>query len=100
MAIQPNKAAAELEQLRKRHTELDRAKAKAEANLKTALDSLELLKAEARRLFGTDDLPELRRKLEEMRKSNQQKLTEYQQHLQQIETSLAEVEKAHQQTRG
>jgi chromosome segregation ATPase len=94
---QINRAMQELEQLKKKYTELDRDKAKTEANLKNAADQLEALKAQARQQFGTDDLAELRKKLDEMRLANQQKLAAYQKHLETIETGLAEVEREYNQ---
>ena len=83
----------DIEQLRKRYTDLDRKKAAAEANLKTATDNLEVLKEQARKTYGTDNLDELRAKLEEMRRENDRKRTDYQHHLDQIETRLSEIER-------
>jgi chromosome segregation ATPase len=83
----------DIEQLRKRYTDLDRKKAAAEANLKTATDNLEVLKEQARKTYGTDNLDELRAKLEEMRRENDRKRSEYQLHLDQIETRLGEIER-------
>jgi chromosome segregation ATPase len=83
----------DIEQLRKRHTELDRKKAAAEANLKTANEQLDQLKKQAREQFGTDDLEQLRAKLDEMKKENERKRAEYQKHLDEIEAGLNEVDK-------
>ena len=83
----------DIEQLRKRYTDLDRKKAAAEANLKTATDNLEVLKEQARKTYGTDNLDELRAKLEEMRRENDRKRTDYQHHLDQIESRLTEIER-------
>ena len=96
----PAKTIQDIETLRKRHTELDRAKAAAEANLKTSTNNLETLKREARELYGTDDLDALRAKLEEMKKENERKRAEYQKHLDEIETGLDELEKQYAQSRG
>ena len=92
MATPLSKSAQELEQLRAKHTTLDRKKTTAEANLKTATTNLDAQKAQARQLYDTDDLAELRKKLEEMRQSNQRKLDAYKKHLEEIESNLAKVE--------
>ena len=94
-----NKTIQDIETLRKRHTELDRKRAAAEANLKTATDNLETLKREARELYGTDDLDALRTKLEEMKKENERKRAEYQKHLDEIETGLNELDKQYAQSK-
>lgn len=83
----------DIEALKKRYTDLDRRKAAAEANLKTATENLEVLKEQARNAYGTDNLEELRAKLEEMKRENDRKRSEYQQHLDQIETRLSEIER-------
>ena len=87
------KPALDIEQLRKKHKELERQKTTAEANLKTATDQLEALKEEARQKYGTDDLDQLRRRLAEMKESNEKKRADYQNHLEEIEVRLAQVEK-------
>lgn len=95
-----SKTIQDIETLRKRHTELDRKRAAAEANLKTATDNLEALKREARELYGTDDLEALRAKLEEMKKENERKRDEYQKHLDEIETGLNELDKQYAQSKN
>ena len=72
---------------------MERQKAAAEANLTTATQQLDARKAEAREKYGTDDLEQLRKLLEKMKQENEQKRAAYQQHLEQIDASLAEVEK-------
>ena len=83
----------DIETLKKRHRELDRKKTTAEANQRSAEESLAKLKAEALAKYGTDDLESLKRKLDEMKQQNLQKRREYQSHLDSIETKLAEIEK-------
>ena len=95
-----SKTIQDIETLRRRHTELDRKRAAAEANLKTATDNLEALKREARELYGTDDLDALRAKLEEMKKENERKRAEYQEHLDEIENGLNELDKQYAQSKG
>ena len=86
------KAKQSIEELRARHQELSNKRIEAGANLKTADQTLEQLKDEARRLWGTDDVHDLERKLAAMREENERKRTEYQQHLETIETQLREVD--------
>jgi hypothetical protein len=95
-----SKTIQDIETLRKRHTELDRKRAAAEANLKTATDNLEALKREARESYGTDDLDALRAKLEEMKKENERKRAEYQKHLDEIENGLNELDKQYAQSKN
>ena len=81
-----------IEELRAHYQELSNKRIEAGANLKTANQTLEQLKEEARRLWGTDDVYDLERKLAAMREENERKRTEYQQHLETIETQLREVD--------
>ncbi|HEX4793252.1 MAG TPA: hypothetical protein VH370_05645 [Humisphaera sp.] len=81
-----------IEELRARYQELSNKRIEAGANLKTANQNLEQLKEEARRLWGTDDVPDLEKKLAAMREENERKRVEYQQHLETIEAQLKEVD--------
>ena len=90
----------DIDQLRKRYTELDRKKAAAEANLKTANDQLETLKRQAREIYGTDELEQLRAKLAEMKQENELRRVEYQKHLEEIEAGLAAAEKEYDEARN
>ena len=96
----PTRMIQDIETLRKRHTDLDRKRAAAEANLRTANDQLDALRKEARELYQTDDLDELRKKLGAMKDENDRKRTEYQQHLDQLETNLKQIEQQHTATRS
>src|ERR1041385_2589361 len=91
----PSRMIQDIETLRKRHTDLDRKRAAAEANLRTANDQLDTLRREAREQYQTDDLDALRKKLAAMKDDNDRKRTEYQQHLDQIETNLKQIEQQH-----
>ncbi len=91
--------AQDIESLRKRYTELDRRKAAAEANLKTANDELERRKAEAMEQYGTDDVDQLKAKLAAMKEENERRRQEYQTHLQAIEARLGDVERQHVESR-
>jgi chromosome segregation ATPase len=95
-----NGAAQDIEQLKKRHAELDKKKTIAETQLKAANDELERLKKQAKELYGTDDLEELKRKLEGMKAENERRRAEYQKHLDDIEGGLAEVEKQYLAAKG
>jgi hypothetical protein len=83
----------DIEQLKRKHKELERQKTTAEANLRTATEHLDAIKAEARQKYGTDDLDALRNRLAEMKQSNETKRAEYQKHLEEIEVRLAQVER-------
>ena len=92
MAMDNKTRALDIEQLKKKHKELERQKTTAEANLKTASEQLDALKGEARLKYGTDDLEQLRKRLAEMKESNEKKRADYQKHLEEIETRLVQVE--------
>jgi hypothetical protein len=83
----------DIETLKRRHRDLDRKKTTAEANQRSAEESLAKLKAESLAKYGTDDLDALKHKLDEMKQQNLQKRREYQVHLDSIEIKLAEIEK-------
>src|SRR3712207_4827133 len=85
--------APDIEQLKAKHKELDTARTRAKANLESAQKQLDELRGEARQAYGTDDLDALRQKLAQMRDENERKRSDYQQHLEQIQAKLAEVEK-------
>jgi hypothetical protein len=87
-----NERSQDINALRQWHDDLYRKKIEADANLKTSNENLERLKRQAREKYGTDDLEELRAKLEEMRNENTRKLFEYHEHLTTIEQKLSEVE--------
>lgn len=82
----------DIEQLKQEHARLDRAKTTAEANLKNANDQLEALREEAKATYGTDDLDELKKKLQQMQADNEAKRAEYQKHLEKIKHDLQQVE--------
>jgi len=90
-----NDRAEDIERLRERYDKLKTQKITAEANLKTSTDRLEALKKEAKEKHGTDDLESLRAKLDEMKRENQRRRAEYQEHLMGIEGQLQEVEAQH-----
>jgi len=81
-----------IEQLNKRYRELNDKKVEADTKLKMTRDQLDELKRKARQEYGTDDLDELRTKLEEMKAENERKRAAYQANLDRIETELEQVE--------
>lgn len=85
----------DMEALRLRYEELNKKKIAAETKLQSSNETLEKLRREARETYGTDDLNALRAKLEDMKKENDRKRAEYQQHLTDIESQLADVETKH-----
>jgi hypothetical protein len=92
----PNKVASDgqqtIEQLQQRFTLLNTQKIQAETRLKDTNKELERLKSEAREKYGTDDLVQLRAKLQEMKDDNEKKRAEYQAELERIEGELVQVE--------
>ena len=91
-AIAPTNGEQSIEELQQRFQKLDKRKTQAETNLENAQKQLAALHKEAREKYGTDDVAELRAKLEAMKAENDQKRRAYQAELDQIEADLAAVE--------
>lgn len=83
-----------IEQLTERYTKLNEKRIRTESDLRHAQAKLTELQKEARANWGTDDIQALDEKLQEMRKSNQKKLTDYQAHLDEIENKLKSIEES------
>ena len=81
-----------IEELQKRFDKLNTQKIQAGTKLETATNQLNELQKHAREKYGTDDLAELRARLQAMQEENEQKRAAYQDTLQRIEGELAEVE--------
>jgi chromosome segregation ATPase len=81
-----------IEQLQQRYDKLHKQRIQAETKLESARTQLESLQKEARDKYGTDDLAELRAKLDAMQADNEQKRAVYQADLDRIEGDLAAVE--------
>lgn len=81
-----------IEQLQDRYQKLHKRQIQAETNLDRAKEQLDALKQEARDKYATDDLEQLRAKLEAMKRENEEKRKNYQAELESIEQNLAEVE--------
>lgn len=82
----------DIETLRKRYEALSTKKTQAETLLSQANQELDRLKRDAKAKFGTDDLAELQKKLEQMEQENLKKRKEYQKLLDGIEADLKRVE--------
>src|SRR6478672_2220680 len=81
-----------IDQLQKRYEQLHTRKIQAETKLESAREELKRLKNEAHEKYGTDDIAELRQKLQIMKEENERKRAEYQADLERIEGELAQVE--------
>ncbi len=81
-----------IEKLTERYQELNKRKIQAETTLKNAQKQLEELRKAAREEYGTDDLAELKKKLEEMKRENEARRSRYQQDLDKIEADLARLD--------
>ena len=82
----------DIESLKRRHRELENQKIAAQTNLDRAAEELDQLRRDAREQYGTEDLDQLRQKLEEMKRDNERKRVDYDRHLGQIEKELGEIE--------
>ena len=81
-----------IDELQQRYQSLNAKRITAEADLKNAQKRLDELKQDALAKYGTNDIQELQRKLQEMRDENERKRSSYQQELDRIENALQEVE--------
>lgn len=86
-----------IETLRQRYEDLNKKRTQAETLLQKANEELEKLKAEAKSKFGTDDLAEMQKQLEQMEQENLKKRREYQKLLDGIEADLKSVEEKYAQ---
>jgi chromosome segregation ATPase len=82
----------DLAELQKRYGDLSTKKTVAETELKNATQQLEKLQKEARERYETDDLEQLKAKLQQLKEENERKLNEYRQHLDGIEKGLTQIE--------
>jgi chromosome segregation ATPase len=81
-----------IEVLQQRYQSLNTRRIQAETNLENARKELDRLRHEARDKYGTDDVDELRKKLEQMKSDNEEKRRDYQAELDRIEAELGEIE--------
>jgi hypothetical protein len=85
----------DIEQLRRRHADLHVKKIQAETKKRESENRLTELKKQARDQYGTDDLEELKKKLEAIKADNERMRAEYQDHLDRIERELDHVAAQH-----
>jgi hypothetical protein len=85
----------DIERLKQRFTDLNVKKIQADTKLRESQSRLDELKRQAREQYGTDDLDELKRKLQAMKAENERLRAEYQQHLDGIEAELDRVTAEH-----
>jgi chromosome segregation ATPase len=82
-----------IERLQSRYHDLHTKKIQADTNLENATGNPAALKEEACEKFGTDDVDELRSKLDAMKAENEEKRKNYQAELDRIESELKAVER-------
>lgn len=85
----------DIDALKERYDVLNKKKIQAETNQEAAERRLKELKAQALHDYGTDNLDELKQKLNELKAENERKRAEYQAHLEEIENKLSAVEQQH-----
>ena len=85
------KSKQNIDQLKKRYDKLHANKIRAGAQLEGAEKHLAQLQQRARTEFGTDDLDELRTKLQEMETENERRRAAYQESLDAIDADLQAV---------
>lgn len=82
-----------LEILKKDYKDLDTRKITTEANIKNLEQELKKLREQAQKSYGTSDLAELERLLEERRQENERLVAEYEVHIQGIKERLMEIDR-------
>src|SRR5262245_22524792 len=85
----------DIEQLRRRHADLHVKKIQSETKKRESENRLSELKRQAREQYGTDNLDELKKKLEAIKADNERLRAEYQDHLDHIERELDRVSAEH-----
>ncbi len=89
-----------IEELTQRYNALNTRKITAEANLENAEKDLKKLKAKALKEYETDDVDELRKKLQKMEAENERKRSEYQRNLEKIEADLKNADEKYAVAKG
>ena len=92
MPTQSADAAQTITDLQERYERLRDRKITTEANLKTAQADLDKLQREADEAYGTHDIDELKKQLEQMKRENEEKRASYQAALDKIDDDLHAVE--------
>lgn len=81
-----------IEQLRDRYEELNSKRIVFQTKRDSALEQLNELKASALKLYGTDDVDQLQKKLEELKAENEAQRKKYQASLDEIDAQLEEID--------
>jgi hypothetical protein len=81
-----------LQELRKHHQSLHERKIATEQDRKNLEQRLQELRTQAEREYGTSDIDQLHRLLEERRQENERMVREYQQHIDDIQKRLIEID--------
>lgn len=84
----------ELNALRRQYEQLRDRKVRTEEAVAQLTHQFETLKSQAEAEYGTSDLKELQQLLEEKRKQNEEVVSKYREHIQQVQADLAQVENA------
>jgi chromosome segregation ATPase len=87
----PNAKSQTIEELQSRYQDFSEQRIKIETQRETALGQLEELKAQARELYDSDDVDQLKSMLQEMKDSNESKRKAYQESLDAIDQELAAI---------
>lgn len=85
------KTGESIEQLQKRYEGLNKQKIKVETQREHAHQQLKELKAQAKELYGSDDLTQLKTMLADMKKKNEEMRQQYQSKLNDIDSDLAAI---------
>ncbi len=83
-----------LETLKKEYKDLDTLKIRTDQDIANLQKQLEELESRAEAEYGTSDLAELEKILEERRQENERRVQEYEQHIQEVKDSLAQIDAA------
>ena len=94
-AVSPRDQAVQekLEVLKKDYKGLETRKITTEADIRNLEGELQRLRDQAEKNYGTSDLAELQRLLEERRRENEALVAAYEEHIQGIKDRLAEIDR-------
>ncbi|NLI80753.1 MAG: hypothetical protein GX443_03585 [Deltaproteobacteria bacterium] len=92
-SVEDQKLQERLAELREEYNRLHEKKIATERDRQNLEERLKELREQAEREYGTSDLEELRRLLDERRRENERMVAEYQQHVESIRARLREIEK-------
>ena len=93
----PAAAGQSIEALRQRYEKLNETRIRIQARRESARERLDKLRESAVSQFGTDDMQELKRKLQAMQEENEEKRAAYEKSLNEIEEKLRQIEQESEQ---